>query len=131
MSPRIFPIRNCWAGRQARAPSTAEAIKQAAQLGQTATFSAHPGLDAHLTLLHRRILEGDPQAQIEVDRLIIAELLLRTPRVAKCFAESGVGDVVELTRSRICDTPQLDTMPDLGSYIQSVVFFSGNQPPTI
>lgn len=127
----IYPIRNCWVGAQSRSMGTAEAVQKARELALPGVFSSHGGLNAHLALLHKSILEGVPGAQVEVDRLIAVELLLSIPAVAKTAAASGVDDIIMLLRSRIYDTPQIETMPDIGGYIHSVVFFSGNHPPTI
>eukprot|EP00961_Rhodomonas_salina_P195881 2644141-Rhodomonas_salina.1 len=120
MTVCIYPTRRPCAPRCERI-STAEAqrlVAEASACEERAVFSCHPGIDAQLQLLYKRMLDGEAGMQVEIDSFLFAELLLRRHAVgARLLQLEGAG-AVDLMRSPAAATPQAHTLPDLGFYIR-------------
>ncbi len=110
-------------------PSTQEAVRQRRPSAATA-FSEHTDIDAHLQLLYQRVLAGQLDAQTEIDSLIFAELLLDDAATRCRLLALQDPDLVTRLRSSVPHTIQAANLPDLGTHIRSVVYLSGDAPPS-
>lgn len=93
------------------------------------TMSEDPELNAVIRGLYGDMLRGERNKQAAIDSYIYAELVLRdramADRLRKCSQRASIA---ELLRSRREHTIHRETLPDLGNFIRSIVFFSGDRP---
>ena len=91
-------------------------------------FSGNKEIDNAVRALYKRVLNGERGAQTEIDSYIYAELLFRE-RPESIVFNSGIGSgYIELLRSRGFSGIHSHSLPDIGNFIRSVVFFSGDKP---
>lgn len=91
-------------------------------------FSRNSDIDNAVRVLYKRVLDGEKGAQEQIDSYIYAELLFRERPGSIIFGSDTKTGYVELLRSRFCNGIHSDNLPDIGNFIRSVVFFSGDEP---
>lgn len=129
----VYPIKNIQSVSEKNMlgmVSVSEAVSQKTQIEEI-VFSEDKTLNAILVDLHDRILSGGAGLRLQVDRYVQLELLLRDTRTAKrlsCIL--GPGLYTHL-RTDVQDTLHVNNLPDLGCHIRNVIFFSGNNPPSL
>ena len=91
-------------------------------------FSGNKEIDNAVRALYKRVLNGERGAQTEIDSHVYAELLFRE-RPESIIFNSGIGSgYIEQLRTCGCSGIHYHSLPDIGNYIRSVVFFSGDKP---
>jgi len=92
------------------------------------SFSQNPVIDDAVRVLYKQVLNGGRDSQRLIDSYIYAELLYRKRPTSIIYNSSTVKENIELLRSRDCDGIHAHSLPDIGNFIRSVVFFSGDKP---